>query len=69
MNGEIDPSRIYSTEGLKRAAGLGRFTIAEARRSGIVKPRVVGKKLFYLGSEVCQWIKEQPQCESMKRSS
>ncbi len=54
--GYIAPERVYSTEGVYQAVGLARESLRDARASGIVKPVKKGKQLYYLGSQLIEWI-------------
>lgn len=56
--GVIAPNRLYTTEGVMRFAGLGHESLAEARRSGRIKPYEVGRRVFYLGKDIIAWITE-----------
>lgn len=57
--GRLDAQSLYTTEGCLRYAGLGRESLLEARRSGIVKPIPCGKRVYYAGEELIQWIKSK----------
>jgi hypothetical protein len=57
--GVLAPERVYTVEGCLRAAGLGHESLAQARRSGLVRPIVVGRRVYYLGSELVEWVKSQ----------
>ncbi len=57
MNGVIEPTKIYTTDALLKVAGFGRDQLTKARASGIVKPKRVGKRIYYCGTEICNWIR------------
>lgn len=47
---------IYTVEGVRRAIGFGRNELANARRTGVVRPVLVGKRRIYLGRELIQYV-------------
>jgi hypothetical protein len=57
--GRIDAASLYTTEGCLRYAGLGRETLLQARKSGLVKPIELGRRMYYCGDELIAWIKSQ----------
>jgi hypothetical protein len=57
--GRIEPYAVYTTEGCLRYAGLGRESLLLARKSGLVTPIEVGKRVYYGGDELIAWIKSQ----------
>ena len=59
MTGIIEPTKIYTTEAILKTAGFGRDQLAKARASGRVVPRRVGKRVYYCGNEICEWIRQQ----------
>lgn len=59
VEGILRPDSIYTVEGVLRAAGIGRETLSEARRSGIVKPIEIGKRVYYRGEQLIAWIESQ----------
>ena len=54
--GRIDADALYTREGCERFAGLGGTMLMQARRSGIVKPIEVGRRLYYRGDELIEWL-------------
>jgi hypothetical protein len=50
------PERLYTKEGCMKAAGIGRKTLLEAKRSGIVKAIPAGERVYFRGSELIAWI-------------
>ena len=54
--GVIDPERLYTKEGCKRFAGIGRQVLLEAKRSGMVKAIQAGMRVYFRGSELIAWI-------------
>ena len=54
--GAIYPGGLLTKEGCMRRCGLGRIALAEARRSGIVKPIVLSQRMYYRTSELIAWI-------------
>lgn len=54
---KIDPGCFYTLEGVLRFAGLGEKSISEGRRSGKLNPIEIGRRLFYDGNELIEWIK------------
>ena len=57
--GQICPDRIYTVEGLMRYAGIGSETLRAARASGMVKAVNIGRRTYYLGRQIVQWIESQ----------
>lgn len=55
--GRIDADSLYTTEGCLRFAGLGRDSLIQARASGIVKAIPLGKRMYYRGDELIDFIK------------
>lgn len=55
--GRIDPGAVYTTEGCMRYGGIGRESLFQARKSGMVKPIEVGKRVYYGGDELIAWIR------------
>lgn len=55
--GRIDATAIYTPEGCMRYAGLGRESLLQARKSGIVEPIPHGRRVYYAGDELIAWIK------------
>lgn len=56
--GKLETNAMYTAQGCKNWFGLGRYSLAEARRSGVVKPIELGGKLYYEGSELIEWIRQ-----------
>lgn len=54
--GRINAHELYTREGCERFCGLGGSLLMQARRSGIVKPITVGRRLYYRGDELIEWI-------------
>lgn len=59
--GRIDPQSLYTSEGCMRHFGLGRELLLEARKSGMVDPIPIGRRLFYVGHELVAWAKTLPR--------
>lgn len=57
--GQLRPEAIYTKEGCLRYAGIGNDVLIQARQSGVVKPIEIGRRLYYLGSELVEWIRSQ----------
>ena len=55
----IQSNAIYSTEDLRKL-GIGTVALAEARRAKALKPKVIGKSLWYAGKELIEWFEQQP---------
>lgn len=55
-SGCIDPERIYTYEGCIKHFGFGRELLAQARQSGLVKPVVIGRRSYYLGRQLHEWV-------------
>ena len=60
MKGIVDDRATYTSRSLRETVGLSRQSIRLARKSGIVKPRRVGKVLVYMGFELNRWIQSLP---------
>jgi hypothetical protein len=58
--GVIWADAVYTAQALNREFGIGRGAIIEARQAGVIKPRLRSGRLYYLGSEVIEWIKNGP---------
>lgn len=56
VEGELAPERVYTTEGVMRACGIGTDQLIDARASGIVKAYFRGTRVYYKGSELIAWI-------------
>lgn len=54
--GRIDPDAVYTSEGCMRFAGIGRIELAEARQAGVVRPVHTGRRAYYRGSELIEWV-------------
>lgn len=54
--GILAPERLYTKEGCMKAAGIGRKTLLEAKRSGMVKAIAAGERVYFRGSELIAWI-------------
>lgn len=54
--GRVDPGCRYTVEGCMKFAGIGSSELREARNSGIVKPITVGRRRYYKGSQLIEWI-------------
>lgn len=66
VDGVLSADAVYTVEGLRRAAGIGRETLAEARQSGLVKSVLIGKRRFYFGSEIVEWMRRMRDTQSGK---
>lgn len=55
--GRIDATAVYTTEGCMRYAGLGRESLSQARKSGLVEPIEHGRRVYYGGDQLIAWIK------------
>jgi hypothetical protein len=55
----IQGNAIYSTRDL-RAIGIGDAELMRARQAG-VKPRKIGRWLWYHGQELIDWILTRPE--------
>ena len=54
--GMIDPSRLYTREGVRKAIGIGEQQLSDARRAGIVKAIPCGNFVYYRGADIIAWI-------------
>lgn len=55
--GCLAPERLYTPEGAMRHAGLGRESLLQARKSGMVVPIELGRRVYYSGDQLIRWIK------------
>ena len=55
----LRPDSACTADGVMRAIGFGRESLGEARRSGIVRPISIGRRVYYLGAELIAWIEQQ----------
>jgi hypothetical protein len=55
-DGYIDARRLYTAEGVNRATGLSRLQLDEGRQVGVLKPKKLGNRYWYRGSELIAWI-------------
>ena len=53
----IAPDSIYDDGALHLALGLTPATLAQARRSGALRFSRKGKRTFYLGQWILDWLK------------
>jgi ribosomal protein S14 len=58
--GEGRADSVYTPEGVMRSFGLGKMSLLEARRSGMVKMYHRGGRGFYHGKEIIDWILAGP---------
>ena len=54
--GILRPEDLLTKEGVQRAAGMGHEALMNAKRSGIVKALRSGKRVYFKGSELIEWI-------------
>lgn len=54
--GVLAPDRLYTVEGVLKAAGIGHVQLAEARQSKHVTPIYHGRRVYYQGAELIAWI-------------
>ena len=62
--GEGRPDSIYTVEGVMRAFGMGRNELDIARQSGMVKTYPRGRRAYYRGFEIIEWIVNGPKPEA-----
>lgn len=55
--GVLSPEKLYTKEGLMRYGGVGPESLRNACSSGIVQPLFVGRRVYYAGDQVIQWIR------------
>lgn len=56
VTGELQPDCLYTTEGLWAAAGLGPKQIRAACAARQLTPHKVGKRYYFRGSQIIDWI-------------
>lgn len=54
--GYIDPHGLYTTRGAMIHGGLGEEALMQGRKAGVLTPVRKGNFLYYLGSQLIQWI-------------
>ncbi len=54
--GILAPGQLLSTEGVLELTGLGSVSLAEARKSKIVRPLTIGTRKWYRSSELIAWM-------------
>jgi len=52
----VDAGRSYSHTALMAALGIGRQTLGEAVRDGWLKPVRIGRRVFFSGAQVVDWV-------------
>lgn len=57
----IKPDAVYDDGSLHLALGLTPSTLAKARRSGDLRFNRQGKRTFYLGQWVLEWLRQTAQ--------
>jgi hypothetical protein len=60
LPGEIREDAAYRLDELKRRLGLNDEALRKARRAGL-RARKVGRRKFYLGSEVIMFLRGCPE--------
>lgn len=55
----IEPGILYSTSALEER-GITRLTLSEFRKETGQVPRVIGKRHWYYGQELIDWILSRP---------
>ena len=55
--GVLAPERLYTKEGVMRAAGIGSGSLFKAKQSGIVTAIPCGVRVYFSGDELIAWIK------------
>lgn len=59
--GVLAPERLYTKEGVMRAAGLGSESLLKAKQSGMVTAIPCGVRVYFKGSELIEWIASHGQ--------
>jgi hypothetical protein len=57
----IEPEAVYDDGSLYMVLGISPSTLARARREGRLKHTRKGKRVFYLGKWVAEWLAADPQ--------
>jgi hypothetical protein len=57
----LDPNAVYDDGALYCALGLTSTVLAKARRSGLLKFTKQGRRTFYLGKWVLEWLSSEGQ--------
>lgn len=57
--GILSPGQLLSTEGVLELTGLGEISLAEARKSKLVKPIRIGTRNWYRSGELIAWMESQ----------
>lgn len=56
-HGVLAPDRLYTKEGVMRAAGIGSESLLAAKQSGMVTAIRCGVRVYFSGEELIAWIK------------
>jgi hypothetical protein len=55
-SGTISAGQLYTMESLLRALRIGRNSVASAAADGLLPRHHLGRRVFFLGSDVIAWI-------------
>ena len=59
--GEIHPDAMYTMRRLLEVSGIGRVSLTEGVKSGVIKKHGDGRRVWVEGKDVIAWIKQQRQ--------
>ena len=65
----VNPTEIYDDGSLYVALGLSASALARARRSGRLKFTRQGRRVFYLGSWIVEWLKAEGERREVEHAS
>lgn len=52
----IDRDKAYTPEACKTECGISREQLRQGRAAGVLKPESRGKRRFYKGSDLWNWV-------------
>ena len=64
----INAHTLYRTKDL-RSLGIGSEELMAARRSGIVRPRLISRQYWYLGAELIAWSETRTKGQGPPRNT
>lgn len=55
----LRPDSLYTVEGCRRDAGMGRYQVKAGVQAGIIQPITSGRRVYYRGAELIEWLRSQ----------
>lgn len=56
VRGALKPDVLYRREEIERLVNIDSLQLMYARRSGLVKPIELNRRMYYRGDELIEWI-------------